>query len=179
MLFEILLFAKYYTFYFQSKHELSTGLHHQILKKAQGRKFAICGSQGFYSSPDNGKFSVWNFLSQAGTGQNYVCLLGMWVEQQAVTLAFTLFASTTCFFCFCFFFKRGGENGEKRRDILCWLIPSSSKWTWKCSYRFQSLIEIRNLKFWLLCLKIWILSHMTDTMLFEIKKINALQTSFA
>lgn len=72
MLFEISSFAKYYTFYFQSKHELSTGLNHRILKKAQGRKFAICGSQGFYSSPDNGKFSVWNFLSQAGTGQNYM-----------------------------------------------------------------------------------------------------------
>lgn len=37
-------------------------------------------------------------------------------------------------------------------------------------------------KFWVLtslCLKIWILSHVTDMMLFEIEKINALQTSFA
>lgn len=73
---------------------------------------------------------------------------------------------------------------EKGRDNLSGLIPLSSVWTWEWSYRFQSRSELRSFEFWLLCA--WksgfypdILFHVTDMMLFEIEKINALQTSFA
>lgn len=96
-----------------------------------------------------------------------------WVEEQVANLACKEQLSLHCWL------KLPSKHVGVREN-LSWLIPLSSVWTWEWGYSFQSLSELRSFEFVFLCAwKSGFYPMLHDMMLFEIEKINALQTSFA